>query len=66
MVSVIYKYKNDPIFLAGVIVKPAVRILFGELSSDIVFWFMAFGLVGKNLIKYILDVFKYNDFWISS
>jgi hypothetical protein len=65
MVSVIYKYKNDPIFLAALTVKPAVRIVFGELASEIVFWFIVFGLIGKNLIKYILDVFKYNDFWIS-
>jgi hypothetical protein len=41
--------------------KPAVRIIFGELFSDIFFWFMAFGLVGKNLIKYILEVFKFYD-----
>jgi hypothetical protein len=39
-------------------VKPVVRIIFGELFSDIVFWFMAFVLVGKNLIKRNVDVFK--------
>jgi hypothetical protein len=66
MVSVIYKYWNDPIFLAGGIVKPAVHILFGELLATIFFWFTVFGLVGKNLIKYILDAFKYHDFLISN
>jgi len=27
---------------------------------------VTFGLVANNLIKYILDVFKYRDIWISS
>ena len=46
--------------------KPAVSIVSGEFFANIVVWFIGFGLIGKNLIKYILDVFKYHDFWISS
>jgi hypothetical protein len=47
-------------------VKPVIRIMFGAFFSDIVFWFMVFFLVGKSLIKCILDVFKYFVAWINS